>query len=751
MLTYQDVIAANLKPLTTAAVAWDGMADGFEDLGEAYRGSVESATTDGGWVGISSDAAKGQFTATRQQFEAAAVEARAIAAILRDIHGQFTDRIRAVRDVVASAKEADMHIDANGRAHLDPSKPKDMFGGIFGEANTRQMLEASWTGAVAAAVQAVDDADQGAKLALRDAAGIKSLFQEMFDNARGAGHSFNADAVGDIEVVEAREAKKYADEILAGEKPSDLAEYERLMRDNSGDIAFSRTLLNSLGPENTLKLSNSLNDLAYFDDTKGKQSYLTASSGLATSLATATRVPEFMGPTDSKGVRKPLRYGTPEYTAVFQDWKGTTDASFYNKWVADLDKYGDDKYDLKVAGEKIQIGNGQDQQVRGYQSLVTLMQQGEGYSPNFVADITDNMIAAERKDPDIWDLRGSFGGEEDGWFANDPVDGALGVMARNPEGATSFLDPGTTEGKERYNYLLGTGEGARDWEVVDTREYRKVETTGPDIEDAETRAGVGAALTAAATGVDPSNPHGSFVEHTAENDRVFQYSLEYLSKQGDDVHASLRDDLAMIMINHGDEVHATMGDQSGERAPLDQVQVMEVTKQISRSQDSYGILHEGMNYAIVESFHDESRKPEDTLNSAGYTIGFMEEARYNALQDGVRDLTWEKSWSYHAPGSVANFVPVVGDIAQRGIDMVTTKWMMDEAARMDARLTLDNQDTYLGRRSQLNALADEWYSVNSEWADKETGYSREQGVKDKVGAAANDGNLFADGISGDQS
>ena len=542
--------------------------------------------------------------------------------------------------------------------------------------------------------------------------------------------------------------------VLAGEKPSDLAEYERLMRDNSGDMAFSRTLLNSLGPENTLKLSNSLNDLAYFDDTKGKQSYLTASSGLATSLATATRVPEFMGPMDSKGMRKPLRYGTPEYMTAFQDWKRTTDASFYNEWVADLDKYGDDKYDLKVAGDKIQIGNGQDQQVRGYQSLVTLMQQGEGFSPNFVADITDNMIATERKDPDIWDLRGSYSGEEDGWFANDPVDGALGVMARNPEGAASFLDPGTTDGKERFNYLLGTGEDARDWEVVDTREYRKVETTGPDIEDPDTRAGVGAALTAAATGVDPSNPRGSFVEHTAENDRVFQYSLEYLSKQSDDMPASLREDMAKIMTNHGHEVYVAMSDPSETREPthgpkLDARQVMEMTKQISRSQESYGMLHEGMNYAILEDFHDSSRKPEDTLSSAGYAVGFMEEARYNALKGDQRDYTWDKAWSYHGSGALLNFIPVFGDIAQRGADAVTTALIMDEQQRQAEKLTSDNQETYHTRKNQLNALAEQWHSINSGWAESHEGYSREDGMYKKIGAAANDGNKLADGISGE--
>ncbi|OIK26723.1 hypothetical protein [Streptomyces malaysiense] len=57
------------------------------------------------------------------------------------------------------------------------------------------------------------------------------------------------------------------------------------------------------------------------------------------------------------------------------------------------------------------------------------MQQGHGYSPRFVADVTDDMIATEKKNPDVWDLHAKFDGKDgDGRFANDPVDGALEVM-----------------------------------------------------------------------------------------------------------------------------------------------------------------------------------------------------------------------------------------------------------------------------------------------------------------------------------
>ncbi|MEU1279499.1 hypothetical protein [Streptomyces sp. NPDC005805] len=756
MLTYQDAVTVNLATLTTAAKHWDETADGFDELQEAYDRSVLRVATGGEWVGASAGSAKGQFTATSKQFAAGQTEARAIASILRDAHEQFARLIGEVKELVEQAKKAGFAVDAQGRAHYDFEElAKYRNDPDYDDIVTKaKAAEGRWTRSIAAAVRAVDDADQGVKLALHDAAGVKGFFERVFDfDSVFGGPGFNGEAVGDIEVVEAREAKKYADQILAGEKPADLAEYERLMRDNAHDEAFSRTLLNSLGAEDTLKLSNKVNDLAYFDDTKDKRSYLNINSGLATSLATATKVPDFYGPRNAEGNRPKLDYGSAEYKKQFEDWKKTPDGRYYTHWVDEFHKYGDDKYDLKVAGEKIQIGHGSNQEVRGYQSLATLMQQGEGFSAPFVADVTDNMIAMEKKDPDIWDLRGEFSGKKDGWFANDPVDGALDVMSRDPAGAAAYLDPGTTEGKERYHYLLGQGDGSRDWDIVDTREYRKVETSGPDQEDADTRAGLGAALTAAATGVDPAGGQPRPTGHSEANNRIFEYSLEYLSKQGDDMHSSLRDDMAKILVNHGDEVHESMGKisgQSSDNSLLNQGQLMEITKQVSRSQESYGILHEGMNYAMLQDFNDAGRAPEDTLRSAGHTVGFMEEARYNALKGDLKDYTWEKAWSYHASGAALNFIPVVGDIAQRGADVVTTAWIMDEQKQQSEKLTGDSQATYQTRQRQLDELARQWYAANSDWARENPGFSLEQGVYDQIAAAANDGNKHADGLSGDQ-
>ncbi|MEU0086561.1 hypothetical protein [Streptomyces sp. NPDC006274] len=720
MLTYQDVVTANLTPLTTAAVSWDRMADGFEELGVAYGGTVQGATTDGGWVGVSADAANGRFAATRKQFDAAAVEARAIAAILRDIHGQFIERIKAVRDLVASAKEADMHIDANGRAHLDPSKHKDFFGGVLGEAVTRQTLEANWTAAVASAVQSVDDADQGAKLALRDAAGIKSLFEEMMDTARGTGHSFNADAVGDIEVVEAREAKKYADQILAGEKPSDLAEYERLMRDNSDDKVFSQTVLNHLGPEGTIKVTNQLNTFAHDSDTGNKQHYLGAERGLANALATATQDPK---------------------------------SEFYKDFHAGLKEAGMKRYEWQ--GEK----------VRGYQSLVTLMQHGEGYSDRFMHDLGDDLIAAEKADKgnDNWDLPKRFVTARDEWFANDPLDGLLGIMSKDPEASAAFLDAksdptpgdGKNEGNDRLEYLIKD----RDWDVVDGHKYMRnphdpdntwfgdpLESS--DIEDAQNRTGFGAALVAGTTGIDPNNSGGGYVKHSEANNRVFDAALEYFAAEKNDFPPSLRTPMAVVMGNYGDAVHATTSALYQSEAPLDRQEVLEVSKQISRDRFAYFTLQDSINREIVHDVNVGEGGAEETWRRAGHTVGFLEQARYQGLQVDAGDekskASWEAKTDYHTWGGVTNFIPYAGDAAQRGVDVLTSKWLEQEMARIDAGLARDNSDTSVNREGRNVALADIWREANPSELD---GRSRHVTIHD-INNAAVVGNRTARGLAG---
>ncbi|CAM5466817.1 MULTISPECIES: hypothetical protein [Streptomyces] len=715
MLSYQDVLSVRLTPLTTAAAAWEEMADGFGKLGGFYEETVQPLAKDGGWVGASATYAKAHCSTTRDQYRAARIEARAIGGILRDIHGQFVERISALRDLVESAKEADMYVDQYGRAHYDAERAKSSKNGVISDGALQMIQELSWTTAIAAAVRAVDDADQGAKLALRDAAGIKPFTERVIDQVTGQAHTFNANAISDIEVIEAREAQKYVDEVLDGKKPSNLDEWERLQRDNADDEVFSRMMLNHLGPENTIKLTNQLNTLAYHTDHENKSQYIGVQQGFANSLATAT-----------------------------QDTK----SQFYKDWHAGMQKAGMKQYEW------------QGEEIRGYQSLVTLMQHGDGYSDQLMHDLGDDLIAAEKSDKDIWDTSLAFTWGRDEFFANDPLDGLLGVMSKDPAASAAFLDPqsdispesgGSGSGNDRMKYLLRD----RDWSVINGERLmpNPHDPSGErlpanmDIEDIQSRKGLGEALVSGTTGIDPNNSGSGYVTHSEANDRVFKGALENLSAEGDIFHSKLRTPMAIAMGNYGDEVHeTTSAHNDGENPPLDRNQVLEVSKQISRDRFSYLTLQDSINREIVHDINTGHQDPEETWRRAGRTVGFLEEARYQGLQvdtdDAKSKATWEAKMDYHTWGGVVNFIPEFGDAAQRGVDVVTSKWLEEETRRIDSGNVRESKETNEVEELRLRQLAITWSQANP--------YSGESiyVITDKMDDAASQGSAAARGLAG---
>lgn len=712
MLTYQQVLSIRLSPLTTAAASWDDMAKGFERLGDAYADHVLSVTTGGTWAGVSASAAQARFQATREQYTAAGVEARAIASLLRDVHAQFTARIRALHEVVADARRARMSIDSHGIAHEDPEVSKgEESGGVFSPVVTRATREKWWTDAVAEAVRAVDDADKGARIALREA-----VFGQGGGAARkpGGPHEFNGKAVGDIEKVEAHIAQRYADQVLRGEKPEDLEEWARLQRDNAGDKVFSRMLLNHIGAEGTIRLANQLNVWAYDTDKGQQQSYLAIQKGYADALASATRDPK---------------------------------SAFYRKWVTDLKEVGMRQYEWRQ------------HRIRGYHTLVTLMQHGDNYSEQLLHDLGNDMIAIEKANPykrnDAWDLPIALTEPVNQWFANDPLDGLLGIMARDPETATNFLDP--KNGNSNLEYLTQK----RNWNVVDVegRPWGEFDPDNPwrdgpggmwrpDTEDFDTRKGFGDALVAATTGISPHNSSGGYVQHTDANTRIFDTALDHLSKEGDKFPPSLRTPMALVMGNYGDDVHDTASAHGDDESPLDRRAVLEVAKQISRDQFAYGALQEGINREIVRDIHANEDGHEESWRRAGRTIGFLEEARYQALQihvdDAKTNATWDSKWNYHGWAGVASFTPVVGDLIDRKIDMLNTKWLEEETKRIDEGLARDRMQTGKHDEGRIAELVKIWRAVNSDRLDGETAYV----TRDHFNSAVEDGSATARRLAG---
>jgi hypothetical protein len=632
---------------------------------------------------MSADAAHARFDITLKEFQAAQTEAKALASLLRDAHAQFVELRGKVKAVRREAVEAGMRVSERGvvsYAGQSASAHPDA-----GHAQRACTSTSSWQDSLDRAVRAVADADRGLEIALK----AVTVDSDVMD---GTCNGFNSRARGDIEKYEAEAADVIALRLNGGAELSDrdVAELRRTFRDNGHDKAFSRTFLDGLGAGGTIRMTNRLNDLIHVRGRKGVRDFSAIESGLARTLATATK---------------------------------DTKSKWYEEWRRDMRKAGVERYETDFQGARLD-------KARGYQSLVTLMQKGDGYAPQFLKDLGDDIIRAEKSDPDVWDLKGGYSGRREGWFANDPLDGLLGVMSHDPDTAASYL-----KSDGRMKYLMEE----RDWKVVEeAQEGAKAPTYGAAL-DKDDRAGFGAALQAATTGIDPSDKDAEFVPHSEENKAILRSTVRYLADSGDDFPPSLREPVARILANHGDTVHVAASSIDMSEAPLKQEQLIEVMKQVSRDQGAYGTLNRGMNQALVAAIHEpDQRYPDESLLRAGRTVGFMEEAR---AQVAAEPKTAEIQGKWVVDQAIG-YLPVGSGEVQAGVDYVTEQWLADEQRRLDDEMADRKVATYDNRISQLMALSGEWWSAHG------TGGPTPYPIRSTAEEATEAGISRAQGVSG---
>ncbi|MEU7568929.1 DUF6571 family protein [Streptomyces fradiae] len=722
-LTYKKVMETDFGKLTTAAKAWDDMAGEFKKAESAYSAAVRGVKVDSGWHGIAAGRAHVNFAGTQYEYGAAQTQAKAIASLLRDAHGQFTELKRALETVVADARKDKMKVDADGnvqpdltdserRAYVHDPDGQKLLGDYARAAR-------SWADQIQKYVTAFEDADSGVKLALEKA--VKDSNKDLLTGKDDTTNGFNAGAKSDIEQYELEYAKDVTTRLNKGEPVSD-AEVQglgRILRDNNNEAfkhrtEFGQTYLASVGAEGTLKLTNRLSDLAHFDDKDSKKSYLDVQKNLANTMAAATHVP------DMRRDGKVLAVGTREYAEEFAKWRKTSDADFYNSWLADIKKNGTEEFDSKVTN--LHRSSGMDQKAMGYQSLVTLMQQGsDKYSAPFLHDLADSVRAAE--DParggnkDIWDLSHSFDSGKKtgpGWFANDPLDGLLGVMSKNPDAATAYFDP------EAYSYSQKDGENKvdkfgserleylqtkRDWDVVD--EYRTTQKDGVsvyrgDIEDGDNRVGFGAALEAAATGNVPGTPAPeNFTKHTQAQTRVLESLItsyaEITKVDQGAMPANLRVNMANALAYYPGDVHEILAgqvDYSNERystkandLDISNPTMNRFVRALAEDGGAFRMLHDSQMGHIAEKIDGlshsdltvtpagESDPAKGVVRDSGKVMGQLDAIRADVLGDQrdseVTKNNWAKVYNYHLLGAPVTGIPVVGDSLQRMVDIAT--------------------------------------------------------------------------------
>ncbi|MDF3300954.1 hypothetical protein [Streptomyces tropicalis] len=215
MPTFHEILTTDLSALTTAADHWDGMAKEFHKQETAYRRDVHGITLGPGWSGLSADAASGRFNVTLKQFQAAQVEARGVASLLREAHTDFVNLRRNLESARKDAIKAGMAVSEGGVVSYDTTKLSE------GERNALHhdpdfqhsvgKAVASWQAEIDRLVKDMSDTDAEVENALTRVV-IDS------DERDGTLTGFNSHAHGEIKTYEAEAKREAAQTRLDGWK-----------------------------------------------------------------------------------------------------------------------------------------------------------------------------------------------------------------------------------------------------------------------------------------------------------------------------------------------------------------------------------------------------------------------------------------------------------------------------------------------------------------------------------------------------
>ncbi|KUO14308.1 hypothetical protein [Streptomyces dysideae] len=721
MPTYHEIMTTDLSTLTAAADSWDEMAQEFHKREQDYKRDVHGISMGQTWLGLSADAANRRFDVTLKEFQNAQTEAKAVASLLRDAHTQFVDLRGKLKTARQEAIGDDMRVSDQGvvsydTARLDQGTRTAYHHDPDFQESVRKAVR-SWQDRIDQLVKAVEDADKGVEIAFK-AVVIDS------DTTDGTTSGFNGKAQGDIEKYEAENAEDIASKLAGGAKVSatELAELDRAFRDNSDNKVFSQTLLNGLGPDGTIKLTNQLNELAYDSDKKHKGQYLELQGGLADTVARATQVPGSVA-------------DAPPGSQKFKDWLASDDGRFYRQWTESLDKHGTKNYGSNT------------QPLYGYQSFVSLMQHGDvKYDDQFLYELGDDLIAAEKKQPGIYT---EWGAGHDGIRA-DALDGLLGVMSKNPDAATAFFDPAGNGsgpdhvGNDHLKYLLNE----REWPQHST----VAGTTVVTMDDPLNRTGLGAALEAATTGREPNSAGAAFDHHTEAQTRVMQETITQLDKddKGDTIPENLKVPLGRALADYTVDTHAILsGTEPSSPEGLSSINANGDESSITNSKHSllrvmrgvsdaaYGTTPEGEPVLVHDLLYENqklySAEYLDTTRDAsagqqnnvvgdwdnkarhvGEVYGSMTAIGSDMILDDrdtkIGTLNDDMRYTYHGVGGLFTQIPVVGDPVQRMVDAATYEYSKDVAAAAEDVARSEDSTTTSAGIGGTNALLDAWGS-----------------------------------------
>ncbi|WP_344263170.1 hypothetical protein [Streptomyces sodiiphilus] len=648
------------------------------------------------WRGENAEVSRAFILTAANRFAAAHSQAQSMHNILRDLHDTLEAQKRRLHELAEEARGHGLYIQRDGTVIPQEQGP---YAPDYLETSPQNRPQPAWAGRLPArepsgnpeAAEAIvvrmreillaaETADSDHARALMHLAGE--------DEDHFTGHSFDGiddarDALGSGASMAAADV---IDLIESGQHLTDagLADLCDYVHQWSHDPDFSEALALGMGPEGTLAFWGELMDARRSQGASPERVEMLGDlhEHLGTTLGLATR-------SDS---------------AAMSVWKE----------------------------EIIGLGARRDPSVQGgpygFQVMSSLMLHGE-WDGRFLQDYGAGLVSVERE----WDEVGTLWGDpaslrlgdpygpdaflalDQGKFPHDPVTGFMAALSRDPEAATSFFSARHPEDFADY-FLLSRELG----ELT----YEQAESGG-----LASRHAVGEALYAATTGLSPADSLGeNRVEPGPEHRELFERTLSLLAPSGKDFPPELREPVARVLAYRGEEVFDSISVLNPRSSELEYYELKDVMVQVSRDPIAYRILNEGVNLEILERVRDPDQGelgdpakngPEKSLREAGASVGFLEQVRYEALEQNEKDPTWTKHGFYHGIGSVVTFVPTWGDIIQRGVDMLTTAWLDEEVARRDEERSDQHTVEFDARRGQLDAIVKEWSKSHLGWQEGE--------------------------------
>ncbi|WP_019436418.1 hypothetical protein [Streptomyces sp. AA0539] len=714
MPTYQQLTSLDFAQLNQAVEDWNTTAQRMTELGEESSDGMLAKTRAANWFGMNATASGERIEQAALAFTYAGSQASGIYGVLRDFRDRQKDCQQRLRELSEEAWGKGLSVTPDGQvvarggnAYTDDNGNQqyrltdEEVERLYRQGDYSQFqppeLQAE-INSIKARIQAVleesDEFDKAASRALLELAGDD-------------GAPFAMSAYSTLESAERRQGFEDAEEALAiidkGPTATDdeLAHLNELLDSQQNNEYFATHLMSQLPPN---KLLLFLGDI-YDAEGTGPDDHRAAIIGdMGENLGFVLGLASQSGHAGTDTIQ-------PDMVAAWED---------------DM---------VALGGQRVILSDGR-QGPYGFQLMSNIMGSGE-YSTHYLTNYHEALVSWEQEmspPGSAWNRTAALYTPITGdAFRLDPMTGLMEATARSPEAAATIFS-----NDEASEYLL-TG--------------RPLEGLPPELGEGGGRAAseaIGNAFLAATTGMNPYDPGALPVEHEDVHRRNLDRGLAITAEAGDDLQPEFREPMAKVFLNHGEEYVQTSGGLDERERPLHKEHLFEVTRQLSRDPDAYALLNSGINAALVESFHHtetfdgEPIDPGDTLSRAGMAVGFLEQARYEALHGELATeesrAVWDARMQYHGWGGIVGQTPYAGDIFQRGVDVWSQKWLDDELERINDGYSLDSKKVSEIRDRQLVALAEEWYEIHPDWAESSESHNTRFGRVGEIHASANLGN-----------